>query len=1197
MTRKRRLPQIPNVPESISHELRQFLFPVKELLEMNSGLIGNPEEIHGNLISDQLAASAGKSGGSENASGLLFPEWFKLNPSGIYILKIKGEELHALIAKNGINWQNRSCAAGDLIIGQYALNPYSQGLLWNNDESMLYLRGFLESCFVKKNDVLTVDGWIKIQETNNVEGLTIGDLNNSGWWMNAVALRSYLKIGAQLIEAHAFILDPHADGVSWQGQTLSTGDVVIGGYGYSGGKGLYWDQSEAMLHIKGNVKSMSVTGADLPDPEFAEEWDGLVIKKAEEKTGWQMNGNGLFSYVAYSPNLCFGGAPVDLVIYPDGSTSSSPGFEENAFDGDRGTFWNTGDNTNEGEWHVIGYAFAEPFTIRKLVIHDLNWAYTSLNPTMRILFKVSETNAFSGEEVTLIDRTIQTTDWFQDVQFDVNDFTNTISARYYRVYFAGLSTGNHRNIYLSEIKMMEYVQYNTHAFFLSDGIPWGESVFNAGDMIIGGYAYSGGKGIHWDQSQAKLYVKGELGGSVTSLTIEGDDPPDSEFPSDWQGLQVGNLTDHTGFQINAGGLYSFINYAGEVFCAHAFILANGVRWGEYTYDEGDVIIGGYAYASGYGLLWKQSNGTLYVKGEYEGDVTLLKVEGESAPEPDFSEFDNGLVVGKISENTGWQMNARGLFSYISTGDYTYGAHAFSFVADQAWQQSAGGDLGVIDAGFTVDLGDFVLGAYNYYYSQSGDYCGGIFYDQSNRTLHIRGNHDGGFNGTVDKLVVGGDASPNADFSSFSSGLIVGDTENDTGWQMNANGLYSFLTTGGYTYGAHAFCFLENTPWQQDAGGDLSVIDPSFRVNSGDVVLGSYNYYYSASGDPCGGIFYDQSARKLYVRGTIEASSDSGIPVTQDFRSFRTGLQISRKDDDEITVSGGMIEINGGLFINRDNSAFSNDTCPTSYGTNQCSTGGAFNSSNGVTNLYLCFDDDDDTGFFLSGTAGSSINANWIEYDFVTPVKIPKYNFYLNGGHGERAIELRASSTGAFEGEEVVLDSFTTPSAGNLYERDAGDYTVSSAYRYYRLYHDGAFHLQEWRMFDGNYAFPADSDYYVYVKKPFTGNYIYTEHVFLSMDTPAYDGDKGAFYNTSDANQRLIGAFATDGSGNIIENTIKQPKPIEVMGTAAPVFSVIQGNAPSSASDSGSVGDIRFESDYIYVCVAADTWKRAALSSW
>ena len=37
--------------------------------------------------------------------------------------------------------------------------------------------------------------------------------------------------------------------------------------------------------------------------------------------------------------------------------------------------------------------------------------------------------------------------------------------------------------------------------------------------------------------------------------------------------------------------------------------------------------------------------------------------------------------------------------------------------------------------------------------------------------------------------------------------------------------------------------------------------------------------------------------------------------------------------------------------------------------------------------------------------------------------------------------------------------------------------------------------------------------------------------------------------------------------------------------------------PSSASDFGAQGEIRWDADYVYVCVATDTWKRVAISTW
>lgn len=38
-------------------------------------------------------------------------------------------------------------------------------------------------------------------------------------------------------------------------------------------------------------------------------------------------------------------------------------------------------------------------------------------------------------------------------------------------------------------------------------------------------------------------------------------------------------------------------------------------------------------------------------------------------------------------------------------------------------------------------------------------------------------------------------------------------------------------------------------------------------------------------------------------------------------------------------------------------------------------------------------------------------------------------------------------------------------------------------------------------------------------------------------------------------------------------------------------------APTLASDPGEVGEIRYDSSYMYVCIATNTWKRAAMASW
>ena len=37
--------------------------------------------------------------------------------------------------------------------------------------------------------------------------------------------------------------------------------------------------------------------------------------------------------------------------------------------------------------------------------------------------------------------------------------------------------------------------------------------------------------------------------------------------------------------------------------------------------------------------------------------------------------------------------------------------------------------------------------------------------------------------------------------------------------------------------------------------------------------------------------------------------------------------------------------------------------------------------------------------------------------------------------------------------------------------------------------------------------------------------------------------------------------------------------------------------PNAANSTGNVGEIRFDNAYVYVCVQANTWKRASLVTW
>ncbi len=69
----------------------------------------------------------------------------------------------------------------------------------------------------------------------------------------------------------------------------------------------------------------------------------------------------------------------------------------------------------------------------------------------------------------------------------------------------------------------------------------------------------------------------------------------------------------------------------------------------------------------------------------------------------------------------------------------------------------------------------------------------------------------------------------------------------------------------------------------------------------------------------------------------------------------------------------------------------------------------------------------------------------------------------------------------------------------------------------------------------------------------------------------------------------------DGSADKIGIKTNQPElALDINDNA---IRIRNSSTPSSASDFGVPGEIRWDANYIYVCVSIDTWKRMALSSW
>ncbi len=72
------------------------------------------------------------------------------------------------------------------------------------------------------------------------------------------------------------------------------------------------------------------------------------------------------------------------------------------------------------------------------------------------------------------------------------------------------------------------------------------------------------------------------------------------------------------------------------------------------------------------------------------------------------------------------------------------------------------------------------------------------------------------------------------------------------------------------------------------------------------------------------------------------------------------------------------------------------------------------------------------------------------------------------------------------------------------------------------------------------------------------------------------------------------AFTILKGGNVGIGTANPTALLDVNGNT---IRVRTSKTPASSSDPGNTGDIAWDSDYIYVCVAANTWKRVAIASW
>ena len=90
------------------------------------------------------------------------------------------------------------------------------------------------------------------------------------------------------------------------------------------------------------------------------------------------------------------------------------------------------------------------------------------------------------------------------------------------------------------------------------------------------------------------------------------------------------------------------------------------------------------------------------------------------------------------------------------------------------------------------------------------------------------------------------------------------------------------------------------------------------------------------------------------------------------------------------------------------------------------------------------------------------------------------------------------------------------------------------------------------------------------------------------------GNTGGLANYTDSSLSAGANLTIDYNGKV---GIGTPSPTALLDIAGNLFRLRIAKTPANSGDTGDAGDICWDSNYLYVCISTNTWKRFALSTW
>ena len=352
------------------------------------------------------------------------------------------------------------------------------------------------------------------------------------------------------------------------------------------------------------------------------------------------------------------------------------------------------------------------------------------------------------------------------------------------------------------------------------------------------------------------------------------------------------------------------------------------------------------------------------------------------------------------------------------------------------------------------------------------------------------------------------------------------------------------------------------------------------------------YLPLAGGTMTGNLILDDNSGSSPQIQFINGSNDTGEILLNSSGK----LEISTGGTDRLVISSGDTEFTGDITLADNKKAIFGagsdleiyHDSSNSYIEQSTSATGDLIIQQKVDDKDIIFKSDDGSGgvtpyLTLDGSATTTVFSKNTRHDDLVLLQVGSSNdaaFYHN-----------------------ATDTFLTNETGHLYIRntsddkdiifqtDDGSGGLDTYFQILGQYNRMQFNKNVRSIDNAKITFGSDDDLQIY----HDGSNSYIDETGTgSLYARASDS---IFIQKSDGTSNMAQFTAGAGSHLYHNNSLKFSTISTGVSVTGQVNISALNTAPSSASDTGTLGEIRFTADYIFVCVATDTWKRVAIATW